>query len=192
MKVVAIVEGDGEVEAVPVLIRRIASEIAPVEESPAVLRSIRVPRQRIVKQGELERYSRLAAHLGGEDGCVLILLDADDDCPAELGPSLLERARGAVPDRRVEVALAKHEYEAWFLASIESICGTRGILPGLSAPPAPESVGGAKEWLGARMSGSYRPTADQAALSARFDMALARRRSPSFDKMWRATQALLR
>lgn len=72
MRVVAIVEGDGEVEAVPVLIRRIASEIAPFDVT-TVLRPIRVPRQRIVKPGELERYSRLAAHLGGDDGCPLVV-----------------------------------------------------------------------------------------------------------------------
>lgn len=72
MRVVAIVEGDGEVEAVPVLIRRIASEIAHFDVT-TVLRPIRVPRQRIVKPGELERYSRLAAHLGGDDGCPLVV-----------------------------------------------------------------------------------------------------------------------
>ena len=42
-----------------------------------------------------------------------------------------------------------------------------------------------------RMNGPYSPTADQTALTARFDMMLARRRSPSFDKMWRAVRALL-
>ena len=41
------------------------------------------------------------------------------------------------------------------------------------------------------MSRSYRPTADQAALTALFDMVAARERSPSFDKMWRAMIALL-
>ena len=55
----------------------------------------------------------------------------------------------------------------------------------------PESIRGVKEWLDDRMRGSYRPTADQAALTATFDMASARLRSPSFDKMWRAMTALL-
>ncbi len=87
--------------------------------------------------------------------------------------------------------IAKCEYEAWFLVSIESIAGSRTLSRDVAAPPAGESVRGAKEWLSRRMQVSYRPVADQPALTARFGMALARRRSPSFDKMWRAVSALL-
>ena len=189
-KIVAIVEGDGEVEALPVLIRRIASELA-LPSPPTVLRPIRVRRQRILKEGELERYVRLAAVRVDHDGRILILLDANGDCPAEIAPSILVRARAAGPDRRIEAVLAKCEYEAWFLAAAESIAGKRGVRPEISAPAEPESVRGAKEWLDHRMQGSYRPTADQAALTATFDMALARQRSASFGKMWRAMAALL-
>ena len=188
--IVAIVEGDGEVEAVPVLIRRIALEIAPLSP-PTVLKPIRIRRQRILKEGELERYVSLAAAQVGVGGRILILMDANGDCPAEIGPDVLERARTVCPDRLIESVLAKCEYEAWFLAAAESISGTRGLLPEMSAPPGPESIRGAKEWIDSRMRGSYRPTADQAALTAGFDMELARRRSASFDKMWRAVAALL-
>ena len=188
-KIAAIVEGDGEVEAVRVLIRRIGAEVSPLV-LPEILRPIRVRRQRVVKDGELERYVALAAARAGDGGRIVILLDANGDCPAEFAPIILQRARAVRPDLRVEVVLAKSEYEAWFLAAIESIAGTRGIHPDASAPADPESIRGAKEWL--RKRGSYRPTADQAALTARFDMVLARERSPSFDKMWRATTALLR
>ena len=178
-------------EAVPVLIRRIASELAPLSP-PTVLKPIRVRRQRILKEGELERYVRLAAIRVEDGGRILILLDANGDCPAEVAPAILERARAAGSGRRIEAVLAKYEYEAWFLAAAESIAGKRGIAPEASAPPEPESVRGAKEWLDYRMQGSYRPTADQAALTARFDLASARHRSASFDKMWRAMAALLR
>ena len=191
MTIAAIVEGDGEVEAVPVLIRRIGTVVSPLVP-PEVLRPIRVRRQRIVKEGELERYVCLAASRAGDGGRIAIVLDANGDCPAELAPIILQRARAARPDMRIEAILAKREYEAWFISAIESIAGIRGIHPDVSAPTAPESIRGAKEWLQDRMRGSYRPTADQAALTAQFDMALARDRSPSFDKMWRATAALLR
>lgn len=189
-KIVAIVEGDGEVEAAPLLIRRIGAEVSPLVPLD-IPRPIRVRRDRFLKDGELERYVALAAARAGDGGRILILLDANGDCPAKLAPTILRRARRAVrPDIRIEVVLAKCEYEAWFISAIESIAGARGIHPDLSSPEDPESIRGAKEWL--RMQGSYRPTADQAALTARFDMALARKRSPSFDKMWRATSALLR
>ena len=192
--IASIVEGDGEVEAVPVLIRRIGSEVSP-HSPPTVLKPIRVRRQQVLKAGELERYVRLAARRAGDGdgGRILILLDANGDCPAEIGPCIQRRARAAGPGCRVETVLAKCEYEAWLIAAAESVAGARGILPDTSAPEDPESIRGAKEWLRSRMHGPhrYRPTADQAALTARFDMALARRRSSSFDKMWRATTALL-
>ena len=189
-RIVAIVEGDGEVEAVPVLIRRIGSEVSPLAP-PDVSRPIRVHRQRILKEGELERYVSLAAVRVGDGGCILILLDANGDCPAEIGPTVLQRARAARSDRRIEAVLAKCEYETWLLAAAESIAGRRGIPPDASASEDPESIRGAKEWLRNRMRGSYSPTTDQAALTAVFDMKSARRRSPSFDKMWRAVTALL-
>ncbi len=188
--IVAIVEGDGEVAAVPVLIRRIGSEVFPLSP-PTVLRPIRVRRHQILEEGELERYVSLAALRAGDGGCILVLLDANGDCPAELGALILRRARTVGFGRRIEAVLAECEYETWFIAVAESIAGARGISPHASAPEDPESIRGAKEWLRNRMRGSYSPTADQAALTARFDMALARRRSPSFDKMWRAVVALL-
>ena len=141
--------------------------------------------------GSIGSYVGRAAQRAGFGGGVLILLDANGDCPARLGPVLLERARAARPDRRIAAVLASREYEAWFLASIESIAGSRTLSGDLTAPPAPESVRGAKEWLSQRMQVPYRPLTDQPALTARFDMALARRRSPSFDKLWRAASALL-
>lgn len=66
-KIAAIVEGDGEVEAVPVLIRRIGLEVSPLSP-PTILRPIRVRRQRILKEGELERYVGLAAARAGDGG----------------------------------------------------------------------------------------------------------------------------
>lgn len=188
-KIVAIVEGDGEVEAVPLLIRRIGSEVCPLVPLD-VAKPIRIRRNRIVKEGELERYVALAAARAGKGGRIMILLDANGDCPAELAPIILRRVRETRPDIRIEVVLAKCEFEAWFISAIESVAGTRRIHPDLSAPADPESIRGAKEWL--RKGGTYSPNADQAALTARFDMALARERSPSFDKMWRATSELLR
>ena len=185
--IIAVVEGHGEVAAVPVLIRRIGSEVSP--QTPLrVPRPVRAPRHRFLKLEEMTRYVNLAARLGGPDARILILLDANGDCPAILGPDLLKKARKARSDRRTEVVLAKCEYEAWFLAAIESV-RAKHRLHDLPTPPDVEGIRGAKEHLH-RMQ-PYSPTADQAVLTARFDMAAARRVSPSFDKMWRAVRALL-
>lgn len=190
IRLATIVEGDGEVKAVPVLVRRVGMDVAPLAALD-VVRPVRVPRGLLLKEDGLERYVNLAASRAGPGGGILVLLDANGDCPAELAPVLLRRARAARPDRLIEVVIAKCEYEAWFIATIDCLRGTRRISSTANVPPNPESIRGAKEWLRARMSGRYSPTADQAALTARFDMTLARRRSPSFDKMWRAVRALL-
>jgi hypothetical protein len=159
-----------------------------------VLRPIRVGRSLAMKPGELERRVQLAAlMLGGGPGGILVLLDADDDCAAELAPKLAVRVRDARPDVPFAVVLAVKEFEAWFLASIESLAGRRGLPPEIMPPPDPESVRDAKRWLQDRRRDglAYSPVVDQPALAAVFDPHLARSRSPSFDKLWRELDRLL-
>lgn len=155
-------------------------------------RPIRVPRDRVVKSGQLERAIHLAALRAGQRGRILVLLDAETDCPAILAPRLMERARETRPDRETRVVLAKSEYESWFLAAAGSVAGRRDIVATLTSPEDPESIRDAKGWLSARMppGRSYRPTLDQAALTARFDLDTARN-APSFDKLWRELEGLL-
>ena len=87
------------------LIRRIASVLAPLSP-PTVLRPIRVRRHRILKEGELERYVSLASARVEEGGGILILLDANGDCPARIGPAIVERARAVGFGRPIEAVLA--------------------------------------------------------------------------------------
>ena len=191
VKIACIVEGQGDVEAVRVLIQRIAVDLYP-ELAMDILRPIRVSRNRIVKENELEREVELAAEKISGQGAIFIMLDSDDDCPAELGPALLNRALQARSDIPIAVVLAKHEFEAWFLAAAESIRGQRGLRNDIHSPSNPEAIRGAKEWLSQRMEGSrtYRETRDQAALTARFNIEQARHVG-SFDKCYRDIIRLL-
>jgi hypothetical protein len=188
--IASIVEGDGEVKALPKLLFRIARQFSVDLRVPA---PARVHKGRLVAAGGVERAVSAAAQRVGAAGGVLVLLDADDDCPAELGPDLLGRARAARSDVLVSVVLANHEFEAWFLAAAESLAGSHGFPAGLSAPPDPEKIRGTKEWLTANRTGnqSYKPTVDQAPLASAFDIKLARSGSPSFDKFCRDVQSLL-
>ena len=191
-RIVTVVEGHGEVEAVPVLLRRIAGHVSPdtVLEVP---KPIRVKRNRLVRPGELERAVGLAAALLAENqGGILILLDANGDCPAELASTLLERAVAIRSDRNIRAVLARMEYEAWFLAAAASLAGRRGLDGNIAPPADPERVRDAKGWLSARMPDgrSYRETLDQAAFSATIDLDAARA-APSFDKLWRDVRSLL-
>ncbi|MGJ5814017.1 DUF4276 family protein [Paludibaculum fermentans] len=188
--IVPIVEGQGEVEAVPILLRRLSAELCPSLHLK-VEKPIRSSRDKIVLPGKLEAVVALAAAKLQGPGAILILLDSDGACPKELGPSLLTRARAARADKHIRVALAHQEYEAWFLASADSLAGKRGFPNDLQSHPEPETVQGAKQWLSKKMLGSsiYSPTVDQPALTSIFELNLARR-ARSFDRFYHVCEDL--
>lgn len=109
MSVVSIVEGYAELASIPILLRRLGVDAAP---------AFRVKRNLVVKPGELERALEAVVRVRSSPSAVLVLLDADDDCPAQLAPALLERAR-AVTILPVSMVFAMREIEAWFLGGIE-------------------------------------------------------------------------
>lgn len=189
--VACIVEGHGEVQALPILLSRIGAALAP-PVYPTVLRPHRIPASKLVQEGELERAVEFAARKTGTGGALFILLDCDDGCPAKEGPVLLERAKAERPDCRIAVVLAKREYEAWFLAAAESLRGRRGLGDAITKPDDPEALRDAKGWLTGQMEGnaSYSETTDQPAMTALFDMRMARA-CDSFDKCYREVTALL-
>ena len=191
VKIGCIVEGESEVETVPLLIRHIAANLYP-ELPIVVLPPIRRPRNQVVKENELERAVEFVARQIGGQGAIFIIFDSDDDCPAELGPALFHRASQARSDLPIAVVLAKHEFEAWFLAAAESLQGQRGLKNELHSPDNPEAIRGAKEWLRQQMQTgkTYRSRRDQPALTALFDIEQARQ-ADSFDKCYRDITRLL-
>ena len=189
--IASIVEGHGEVSALPKLLHRLAAEF-PMVELRTPKPPWRRPRGSLVAPNGIEREVESNSWVGPSGG-ILVILDADDDCPAQLAPELLSRAKAARPDLRVSVILAKREFEAWFLASAQSLAGRHGFQADMTAPDDPEGVRGAKEWLSRhRPKGHpYKETVDQAALASAFDIRQARKHSPSFDKFCREIEALL-
>lgn len=189
--VASVVEGYGEVSALPKLLQRVAKDIGIYSLSTPV--PMRVPRSKLVASGGIERAVSAMATEAGVAGAVLVVLDADDDCPARLGPQLLRRAQDARSDMRMAVVLATREFEAWFLAAAPSLAGRHGLPADFDTPPNLETIRDAKGKLSkARIDGHpYRPTVDQAPLASVFDMKMARMNSPSFDKFCRDVARLL-
>lgn len=188
--IASIVEGDGEVSALPVLLRRLASEWhASVTVNP--LQPIRVRRDRFLnKDDEFRRQLLLAAAKSGEDGWVLILLDADDDCPAALGREIYVRAQRHIPHRRLSVVLANKEFEAWFIAAANSLQDVRGFSVSSEAHVQAESPRNAKGWIREHMqSGVYSEIRDQPAFAARMDLRQAYANSRSFRKLCKEWQS---
>lgn len=188
----SVVEGDGEVRALPGLIHRIAMRELP-GETLVTPKPVRLPRSKLDVPGQLERYVSLAAGQVTDRGGALVVYDADDDCPKEFAPGLLERSRGVRPDVMVGLVLACREWEAWFLAAASSLAGQRGLPADLEPPDDPEGLRGAKEWLSRRMppGQSYRATIDQLPLTRTFDFDQALAGSASFDKCYREVVMLL-
>lgn len=188
-----LVEGQGEVAAVPVLLRRMATEIAP-ELWVDLPRPYRIGRGGLLAPGGVERAVAALAMQSDPGGAVLVLVDADDDCPADLGPRLLDRIATAGVGGACSVVVANREFEAWFIAAAPSLQGKRGLASELPLPADPERPRDCKGWLSEHRvdKRSYKPAADQAALAAAFDLHMARKNAPSFDKLWRDLERLLR
>ena len=182
--VASIVEGDGEVAALPVLLRRLSTWLSP-EKGVNIMPPIRVRRDRFLnKDEEFRRHLLLAATKCGNNGWILVLLDADDDCPADLGSQVLERASKIASHRCISVVVANREYEAWFLAAAKSLHGQRGFVYDHPQNFEPEIPRDAKGWLSERIAeGAYRETIDQPAFSALIDLPQAFDRSRSFRKL---------
>lgn len=197
--IVPIVEGQGERAAVPILIRR-------------WLAFRRFRNFEVEVRGPIRasgKGSLTAAHAAGGDlgvelfvryallripDAILILLDADKDCPAKLGPSLLARARTVVaPGFPIGVVVANREYEAWFLAAFGSPSFRRGMaganytltqksIPrGMDVEAIPGCKSRVAEWIGIDR---YEPTIHQPRLTEHLPFSAAmRRRSRSFRKL---------
>jgi len=189
MPIVSIVEGDGEVSALPVLLRRLATERDPVAlVNP--LQPIRVRRDKFLnKEEEFRRQLLLAAAKCGGDGWILIVLDADDDCPKALGAEIYQRAQKYVPHRRLSVVLANREFEAWFIAAAQSLNGIRGFAVAPDERVEAETPRNAKGWIRAHMQGSaYSEILDQPAFAASIDLQKAFDNSRSFRKLCKEWQ----
>ncbi len=184
-RIVPIVEGHGEVEALPILFSRLIAEV-DLGVQIKVARPIRQQKGSLIKEGGIERAVQLAAIQIEGNGAIFVLIDSDGDCPCIRGRELLARAKKARADMRICLVLAHHEYEAWFLASASSLKGCRRLSDEIQDHPAPESVQNCKGWLEESMprTSKYSETADQAALTAVFDINLALR-APSFEKFYR-------
>ena len=197
LSIYPIVEGHGDVAAVPILLRRFAYEVFETYEFQ-VLQPYRLPKGRMIAAPHLENAVTLAQRKLDQcdgDRAVLIMLDSDDDCPGQKALALLSRAEAVAGVIPVSVVFAKAEYETWLLAAVHSLRGDRGIAGDATAPANPEAIRGAKEHLEQRCmipGATYSPTVDQPALTSRFSFEEARQACPSFDKLWRDLERLFR
>jgi len=184
------VEGYGEVNAVRDLITRIASEVCGTWT--LVAPAFRLDSGKMRKPDELAKAVQVVAERVPDRGGVLILRDGDDGdvtCPVDLARSLSPKpGLVTVP---VEVVIARHEYEAWFLAAAESLRTHQAVLDDATSPDDPEAIRGAKQRLEKMMNQKYRETLHQVSFSAIMDLTSAQARSRSFRRMVNAVRSLV-
>lgn len=188
MNIASIVEGQSEVESVPILLRRLLSQIP--DTNVDVARPFRVRRSQVVKPGQIERAIKLVM-ADRENLCaILVLLDADGDRPCVLGPRLLARCQRST-NLPVTVVLATRETEAWFLGAGSSLRGVRGVNNTMIDHTDAEEITNPKASLNRQMNGRYLVVDDQPALMARMDLDAAHTNCSSFRKLKRDLTALI-
>jgi hypothetical protein len=137
-----IVEGHGEVQAAPALVRRIAHSLSFYTLITCHVR--RITKSQLLQPGELEKAVEALTRQIGRNHPLLVLLDADQDCPKELANRLRARCHAAHADVAISIVIANKEYEEWFLAAAKSLAGQRGLAKQLERPTDPESIQGTK------------------------------------------------
>ncbi|MCC7292976.1 MAG: DUF4276 family protein [Phycisphaerales bacterium] len=204
LRVAPIVEGHGEVSAVPELLRRMGTELlggAYID----VMRPIRQPRSKLLRRdaasGNIRpdddaissavrlAFSKLAqvrTHNVARSELILVLLDSNGDCAGRLAPSILDSMARATGKRGpVSVVLPVVEYESWFVAAARSLGDLLDVADS-DIPASPLDGHYGKAWIEQRFrGGNYSETVDQVRLTACMDLAECRRRARSFDKLCR-------
>lgn len=167
----SVVEGHGEVQALPVLIRRLADRFRPGVSVDAPT-PFRLPRGKFRVVGELERAVAVASRKVTAGGGVLVLVDADDDCPVQFAAELRGRCEPAAAGCPVAFVAANREFEAWFLAALPSLSSHPDVLPLARHADDGESVRDAKGRLQRHMMAGvkYSETRHQPAFSALMDL----------------------
>ena len=113
-----VVEGAGEREAVPVLLRNhmaTTSDFADILGKPIPTNG----KGNVSRDGGIEGFVATAA---ARPGCraVMCFFDADKECAATVGPEWLARA-ATVTGVPVVVVLAEPNFEQWLYASVETL-----------------------------------------------------------------------
>jgi len=173
-KVVPIVEGDGEVSAVPALLRKVLWQGMRYDIQIARPKNAN-GRSNLTKAGGLERFVRYAWK-EPDCGAILVLVDAESDCPLDIARDFSSRILAMGVLFPVVIVIANYMYEAWFLASLSTIAGHLDLPSGLEPPENPEAIRDPKAWIQRQFppGRAYKETQDQEAMTHLLDLNVAR------------------
>ena len=192
--IATIVEGDGERQAVPDLLRRILFE--KLCRFDVSVMKPKVAKGKPTMLRNLERFLRYA--LIDDCSAILVLVDSDKECPYVRATCLAGKVSTLSLRVPVAIVYANSEFESWFICNLDEGKGEKirqrlDIPDSVIAPDDVEAISGAKEWLTRRMprNSSYQETRDQADLVHCIDLGLTIDRSRSFRRLCRAVEELV-
>ncbi len=187
MRVGVIVEGDGDKPAIGVVLRRLSGlheDLAQVHVGDVYNA---LGRGNLTTADGIESFFRLAAP--GHDA-VLVLLDADRDCPLTLAVDLAVRMKACGLSIPAAVVCAKQAFEAWFLADLDSVRdrtvkGRVLLRPTAEVQESPELIIDPKARLGDLLMPReyYKESRDQPALAGLVDLRRVEARCRSFRRL---------
>ena len=192
-QIIAIVEGAGEERAVPSLIRRILWERLSRYDIEIPCAKVASGKENLIRN--FEEFVEYAM----EDGCaaILVLIDADEECPVELASDLAAKASALNAQVPTAIVCAKREYETWFICSLsdgegDGIRRILGLQSSAACPENAESIRNAKGWLTNFMpSGrAYKETSDQDNLTHHIAIDIVHEKSRSFRRFCHAVREL--
>lgn len=184
-------EGEGEKDALPNLVYRLAKHLGVELPYPASKEPWRKP---LVTETHVREVAEQARALPGCGG-LLLTRDADNDdlpaadCPKFNAPVLAGWVRSLALPFPTAVVLFYKEFETLFLAGAGGMVGRevrdrRGLVlltisAGVDAHPAPETPRDAKGWVREKLVPGYKPTLHQASLTQLLDLDDMERRALS-------------
>ena len=184
--IIAIVEGRGDERALPALIRRILHERLLRYDIGTGKSQVAKGKDNLV--GKFEKFVEYA--MDDNPSAILVLVDADEDCPVELASSLARRAAALNAPVPIAIVCSKSEYETWFICSLsdsegDGIRRNLGLRPSVVCPENAESIRDAKGWLTDRMPRNrrYSPRTDQDDLTHHIAIELVHEKSRSFRRL---------
>lgn len=170
-----LLEGDGDAEAVPVLLRKII-ELRQYFDMQIGARPIAVGDYiGMMKAEKFLRFFRYAIFRDDLDG-VIIALDCDDHCALEVVTTTYNRIRDLAikANKPVGIILFVREYETMFLVNLAHIASRSAIQidpDAVSQIGNPMALRDAKGYLSSAIKGgTYKPTRDQARITGSMDI----------------------
>lgn len=188
--IVTFVEGEGDVAATPILLRRILAKMERYDWIATRAIQVRSLANLVNRLDDFLGYVEQDPNAAG----ALVLLDLDDGCPRAAAHELTERLRAYNAAFPIAVVFAHREYEAWFLASMRSLSLNAGISKQrIDYPGEPEDRRDAKGWISKQMGAgrAYKERINQPQFTHRMSMRRAYKRSRSFRRLCAAVQELI-